>query len=147
MRKANGLLSMLLLLLACAATRCPASYATSTEEVHPETDDIKLLVPGFQWWSSIIPIIGDPKIQECWRSLLGSEISCVTSALQSILAGRFALSSKCCAAVAALGDSCVPRMFSFLPQSNLIPGLINSVCATFAPPTVPAGPPSPARGF
>ncbi|MQL73831.1 hypothetical protein Taro_006164 [Colocasia esculenta] len=144
MRKAHGLNCVLL--LACAAATCSASYATATAtEANPDSvDGSKLLVPGFPWWSSIVPIIGDPKSQECWRSLLGTE-SCVTSAFQSILAGRFGLSSECCAAIAALGDDCVRKMFSFPRFIDVIPGLIDGACGAFEPPKA-AAPPAPVPG-
>ncbi|MQL67727.1 hypothetical protein Taro_000027 [Colocasia esculenta] len=90
---------------------CSSSYATATTtEANPDSvNGSKLLVLGFPWWSSIVPTLGDPKTQECWRSLLGTK-SCVTSGFQSILAGRFGLSSESCAAIAALGDDCVRKI-------------------------------------
>ncbi|MQL79201.1 hypothetical protein Taro_011638, partial [Colocasia esculenta] len=56
---------------------CSASYTTATAtKANPDSvDGNNLLVPGFPWWSSIVPTLGDPKTQECWRSLLGTELS------------------------------------------------------------------------
>ncbi|MQL73832.1 hypothetical protein Taro_006167 [Colocasia esculenta] len=134
MRNSGGRrLPIFLLLLACAsATTCSARVAAPPPPepvVHPHGVAVPTDLLDFYR-----PIFADAKIQECWRSLLGTE-SCITSIFQSVLGGRLQLSAACCEAVRGLGDHCLPKMFSLpAPFGNLIPAVISGVCAAPAPP-------------